>query len=284
MLLADNLRQRERRKPRIATISNQHHQIMDLTDFIPFKNEFAKAYHGLTGNATHTSENPVFDELKVRRYEKPSAEVSEVILANIDRWIGWNLKNERTAVGGMMIIRAEVFSLALLGMKIDITFGLFEEKDVNGRMITTVNSKAETNIESKGDLGESRRVIRMMLGALDFEFRKEIISKEDYLYRAVDPRGSAFASQQLFNETKLQHKKIEGSQKGTKIEFKSKVTKQTIPYKPSAKSIDPFTSTSPTETEGQNGSSAPVSVTVPVPEEIRLSKPKVTIITTKKPI
>ena len=37
---------------------------MDLIDLIPFRTEFNKACQGLTTNATHTSENPVFNELK----------------------------------------------------------------------------------------------------------------------------------------------------------------------------------------------------------------------------
>ncbi|NTV93503.1 MAG: hypothetical protein HGA72_09690, partial [Chlorobiaceae bacterium] len=55
-------------------------------------------------------------------------------------------------------------------------------------------------------------------------------------------------------------------------------------YKPAAKSSDAFPATTPVATEEQNGSSVPAPVTVPAPEEIRLSKPKVTIITTKKSI
>ena len=106
---------------------------MELIDFIPFRSEFTKAYHGLTTNATHTSENPVFNELKVRRYDKPIAEISEFIVNKIDRWIGWNLISEKTAVGGTITIRAEVSSFILFGLKINITFGLLEETDINGR-------------------------------------------------------------------------------------------------------------------------------------------------------
>jgi len=257
---------------------------MDLTDFIPFKTEFAKAYHGLTGNATHTSESPVFNELKVRRYDLSAEEVSEFIIDKIERWVGWNFKNEKTAVGGMRVVRAEVFSFALLGMKIDVTFGLHEEKDVNGRFITTVNAKALTNIESKGDLGESRRVIRMMLGALDFEFRRNIINEEDYHYRSIDPKGSTAAFQQIFDEAKLQNqKKPDGSPKTKTIEFKKRAAVQAIPLKMGSKGSSAASDEAQEKNPEQNNNGSPV----PVPDagsadaEAKASKPKFTIITKK---
>ncbi|MBM3162328.1 MAG: hypothetical protein FJZ79_03190 [Chlorobi bacterium] len=259
---------------------------MDLTDFIPFKTEFAKAYYGLTGNATHTSETPVFNELKVRRYELPAQDLSEFITDKVERWVGWNFKNEKTAVGGMTVIRAEVISFALLGMKIDVTFGLHEEKDVNGRLITTVNAKALTNIESKGDLGESRRVIRMMLGALDFEFRKQIINEEDYHYRSVDPKGSTAAFQQIFNEAKLQNrKKADGSPKAKAVEFKKKNPVQTIPFKTASRTPsenDAEQKEKPGEQKKENGTAVSVVNTGNESPEAKPSKPKFTIIT-KKP-
>lgn len=250
---------------------------MDLTDFIPFKTEFAKAYHGLTGNATHTSETPVFSELKVRRYELPANEVSDFIVDKIVRWIGWNVKNVKTAVGGMTVIRAEVFSFALLGMTIDTTFGLHEEKDINGRLITTVNAKALTNIESKGDLGESRRVIRMMLGALDFEFRKKIVSDEDYRYRSVDPQGVTAAFQLAFDEAKLQNqRKADGSPKVKAIKFKKKSPVQTIPFKTPLKP-------SSDETNGQKENDTATAAVKPgdMQAEAQQPKPKLTIVTKK---
>jgi len=260
---------------------------MDLTDFIPFKTEFTKAYHGLTGNATHTSEKPVFSELKVRRYETSAAEISEFIVEKIERWVGWGFKNEKTAVGGMTVIRAEVFSFALLGMKIDVTFGLHEEKDVNGRPITTVNAKALTNIESKGDLGESRRVIRMMLGAIDFEFHKKIINEEDYAYRSVDPKGSTAAFQHIFDESKLQNqKKPDGAPKAKNIEFKKKSPVQTIPLKIISKDTneDPAQKKdSATSDQLKNGSTLDSAAkdALESPSDSKPSRPKFTIITKK---
>jgi hypothetical protein len=260
---------------------------MDLLDLIPFQNEFNKTYHGLTSNATHTSEKPVFNELKVRRYEKPVAAVSEVIVAKINHWVGWDLKSERTAVGGMTTIRGEVSSVLLFGMKIDITFGLFEETDINGRLITTVNAKAETRIESRGDLGESRRIIRMMLGALDFEFRNHHVKDADYQYRSTNANGAATAFQQIFNDAQLQHhKKPEGSAKATSIEFKKRPAVQTIQLKPSQKSSEtsPLTVSSAAGNTAQNGSSEANPEPLATADETRPSKPKVTIITTKKNI
>jgi hypothetical protein len=257
---------------------------MELIDFIPFRSELTKAYHGLTANATHTSEKPVFNELKVRRYDKPIAEISEFILNKIDRWIGWNLISEKTAVGGMTTIRAEVSSFILFGLKVNVTFGLLEEKDINNRFVTTVNAKAETHIESRGDLGESRRVIRMMLGAMDFEYRTEMITEEDYQYRSLDSKGSAAASQQLFNEAQLQqHKLLEGNPKATTIEFKKKPAIQTILLKPTAKNEETnHTATPLSGAEVQNELSASVPASTMTADETRPSKPKIMIVTTKK--
>ncbi|MEI6847458.1 MAG: hypothetical protein WCK32_05390 [Chlorobiaceae bacterium] len=259
---------------------------MDLLDLIPFQKEFNKVYHGLNSNATHTSEKPVFNELKVRRYEKPIASVSDFIINKIDHWVGWELKNEKTAVGGMVTIRAEVTSFILFGMKIDVTFGLFEEKDINDFVITTVNAKSETHIESKGDLGESRRIIRMMLGALDFEFRTEHIKEEDYQNRSVDSNSAVAAFQQIFDEAKLQHqKKPAGSPKATSIEFKKRPAVQTIQLKPLEKSSETATVNTPeTGDTLRNGSISATSENLATTYETRPSKPKVTIITTKKNI
>jgi hypothetical protein len=248
---------------------------MDLLDFIPFRNEMVKVYHCLTDNATHTSENPVFSELKVRRYEKPINEIADYILEKIDHWVGWNLKNEKTAVGGMRSIRAEVSSFALLGMKIDMSFGLVEETDVNGRPITTVNGKAHTRIDSKGDLGESRRMLRMLLSALDFEFRREIIHEDDYLFRSLDPKGSSGAFQQLFDETKLEHRP--SNPKAKTIEFK-KPSKQAIPFMSSSKNSEAAQASAPA-----NAASVLTGSSFAAGEEIPKSpKPKITVISLKK--
>ena len=202
---------------------------MDLLDFVPFRNELNKAYHGLTDNANQTSENPVFDELKVRRFAKPLKEAADFIVDKIEHWVGWNLTSKKTSVGGMMMIRAEVFSFALLGTKITVTFGLSEEIDRSGMPITTINSKAETEIESRGDLGESRRVIRMVLSALDFEFRKFHVKDDEYLFRSLDPKGQTQALQELFDNAALQSKPVEEKKKTTKQAI-------SIPFKPAAKS------------------------------------------------
>jgi len=256
---------------------------MDLLDLIPFQNEFNKTCHGLTSNATHTSEKPLFNELKVRRYEKPVAEIADFISGKIDHWVGWSLKSEKTAVGGITTIRAEVTSVLLFGMIIEVTFGLFEENDINGRSITTVNAKAETRIESRGDLGESRRIIRMMLGALDFEFRNFRISNEDYHYRSVDANGPSAAFQQIFDEAQLKHQqKPEGSPKAKTIEFKKRAPVQTIKInKTGEKSGDENGSV---VIDAVNGSTAPVSETTANSEQRTPLRPKVTIITTKKNI
>ncbi len=259
---------------------------MDLSELIPFKNEFNKTYYGLKSNATHTSEHPVFNELKVRRFDQPIAAVSEFILSKIDHWVGWNLISEKTAVGGMTSIRAEVSSLLLLGLKINITFGLLEEKDVNGRLITSVNAKAETQIESRGDLGESRRVIRVMLGALDFEFRNQIIREEDYQYRSLDAKGAAAESQQIFNEAKLQTNKIsEGTPKAKTIEFKKRPPVQTIQLNTSSKSHEiAYASAHLSANTEQNGSSISAPEVDTNVDQTRASKPKIMIVTSKKTI
>ena len=259
---------------------------MDLTDLIPFKNEFNKTYYGLKSNATHTSEQPVFHELKVRRYDKPMAEIADFILTKIDHWVGWNLRSEKKAVGGMISIRAEVTSFILFGLKINIVFGLLEETDINGRLITSVNSKAETQIESRGDLGESRRVIRMMLGAMDFEFRNKIIHDDDYVARSVDAKGHAAASQQIFNEAQLQNnKKVTGTPKAKAIEFTKRAPVQTIQLKPSIKSAETIPAAATvSDATPHNGSSATTpEVETPV-NEVKPSRPKIMIVTSKKTI
>ncbi len=243
---------------------------MDLLDFVPFRNELTKVYHGLTDNANQTAENPVFKELKVRRFAKPLNETANAIINKIEHWVGWNLKSKKTSVGGMMMIRAEVFSFALLGTKIMVTFGLSEETDRHGQPITTINSKAETDIESRGDLGESRRVIRMVLSALDFEFRKALIKDDEYLFRSLDPKGQTQALQQLFDNTKLQT---------NPAEEKKKPVKQAIPFKPTVKSNGTSSASSPKKiqvsaspnTSGQNPGS-----------QEKPPKPKVKVIKLRK--
>jgi len=255
---------------------------MDLNDFIPFKNQFNKAYHGITTNATHTSEKPVFDELRVRRFGRPMSEVSELIVEKIERWIGWSLINKKTTVGGMTSIRAEVSSVLLFGMKIKITFGLFEEMDANGYPITTINAKAETNIDARGDLGESRRAIRMMLGAMDFNFRTERVNEDDYQYRSLDAKGADSTCQAIFDDAQLQHQnKPESVNKATTIEFKKKPAVQTIQIRPAFKQADVAQSPSDTDNTVQNTTekSPPIEKTS---EETRAVKPKITIVTTKK--
>ncbi|NTW51371.1 MAG: hypothetical protein HGB22_02090 [Chlorobiaceae bacterium] len=253
---------------------------MDLFYFLPFRDEMVKVYHCLTDNATHTSDNPVFNELKIRRYDCGIDDIADFIILKMDHWVGWRLKDHKTAVGGMKSIRGEVSSFALLGMKIDVSFGLMEEKDVNGRPITTVNGKAHTRIDSKGDLGESRRMLRMMLSALDFEFRPQIIHEDDYIFRSLDPKGSASSFQQLFDETKLEHRP--NNPKAKTIELK-KSGKQAIEFKSSKNSgnLIQKPATPMTAAAEQNGSSS--TAAAPADQGAKSpSKPKITVISLKK--
>jgi hypothetical protein len=253
---------------------------MDLLNFFPFRDEMVKVYHCLTNNATHTSEKPVFSELKVRRYSCPMDDVAGFITHKIESWVGWELKNQKTAVGGMKSIRAEVSSFALLGMKIDVTFGLMEETDINGRTITTVNGKAHTRIDSKGDLGESRRMLRMMLASLDFEFRPQIVHEDDYVHRSLDPKNSSTAFEHLFNEATLEHRP--SSPKAKTIELK-KPAKQAIEFKSSKSSGDTVKTPATPQAApvAQNGAptAAPDSE---VDEAKKPAKPKITVISLKK--
>ncbi|NTV98027.1 MAG: hypothetical protein HGA70_02540 [Chlorobiaceae bacterium] len=258
---------------------------MDLFDFIPFRSEFEKAYYGLTSNATHTSEKPVFSELKVRRFDISAAELTKFVVEKIENWVGWTLKGEKTAVGGMTSIRAQVNSFVLLGMVVEVTFGLLEEIDRDGRPITTVNAKAVTQIESKGDLGESRRVIRMILSAMDHEFRSKRVNEEDYLHRIYSTKESATAFQEIFDTSIFQNeKKITGSAKSKPIEFRKKPP-QTIQLKPSVKNetapeqaaanISDKTEKSELASSESSGNGS---------AEVKPSKPKIMIITPKKTI
>jgi hypothetical protein len=257
---------------------------MAFNDLFPFKNELNKAYQGIISNATHTSEQPAFDELRVRRYAKPMAEIDEFIVEKIDRWIGWFALSEKTAIGGMTTIRAEVSSVILFGFKIIVTFGLFEEKARNGSLITTVNAKAETQIEARGDLGESRRVIRMMLGALDFNFNKDQITEAKYQKRSLDAKGTASAMLEMFNNAELeQTAKSVSAAKATPIEFKKRPAVQTIQIKPSVKREDPFATPATSDNSFQNLGQQSSPATERTPEETRPVKPKITIVTIKKP-
>ncbi|NTW56732.1 MAG: hypothetical protein HGB20_06785 [Chlorobiaceae bacterium] len=255
---------------------------MDLFDFIPFRSEFEKAYHGLTSNATHTSEKPVFSELKVRRFDLPASELAKFVVDKVERWVGWTLKGEKTAVGGMTSVRAQVSSFALLGMVVDVTFGLFEEIDRDGRPVTTVNAKAVTQIDSKGDLGESRRVIRMILSAMDHEYRSKRINEEDYLHRVLNTRDTGVAFQEIFDSAKIQNeKKPVGSAKSKPIEFKKKPA-QTIQLKPAAKKESaPEPVPMPEKAETSLPAAEPAANGA---SEIKPIKPKITIITPKKTI
>lgn len=245
---------------------------MDLLDFVPFRNELNKAYHGLTGNANQTSENPVFEELKVRRFAKSAKEAAGFIVDKIEHWVGWNLKSKKTSVGDMTMIRAEVSSFALLGTKIMVTFGLSEEIDRNGQPITTINAKAETEIDSRGDLGESRRVIRMVLAALDFEFRKFHVKDDEYLFRSLDPKGQTQAMQELFDNANLQTKPAEE---------KKKPAKQAIPFKPAAKSNGTSPKTSSSKKNETSASPASAAGENAASEE-KPSRAKVKVIKLKK--
>ncbi len=245
---------------------------MDLLDFVPFRNELNKAHHGLTDNTNQTSEHPVFEELKVRRFSKPAKEVADFIAEKIEHWVGWNLRSKKTSVGGMTMIRTEVSSFALLGTKITATFGLSEEIDRNGQPIATINAKAKTEIDSRGDLGESRRVIRMVLAALDFEFRKFHIKDDEYLFRSLDPKGQTQAMQELFDNANFQTKPSEE---------KKKPAKQAIPFKSAAKSngASPTASSSEkTETSASTAAAAGESSA----SEKKPSRAKVKVIKLKK--
>ncbi|RXK87945.1 hypothetical protein EST62_05385 [Chlorobaculum sp. 24CR] len=254
---------------------------MDLSDFLPFRDEMVKVYHCLTNNATHTSEKPVFNELKVRRYACPIDDVADVITNKIEGWVGWDMKNQKTAVGGMKTIRAEVSSFALLGMKIDVAFGLIEETDINGRKITTVNAKAHTRIDSRGDLGESRRMIRMLLVALDFELRPQIIHEDEYVHRSIDPKNSNDAFRQLFDEnTTLEHRS--STPKAKTIELK-KPSKQAIEFKSSKNSGETVKApASPQAVPAATNGAQPIAPDSNAEEVKKPAKPKITVISLKK--
>ena len=211
------------------------------------------------------------------------SEISEFILDKVEHWIGWVVISEKTSPGGISNIRAEVSSVLLFGLKIKVTFGLFEEKDSSGLIITTVNAKAETQIDSKGDLGESRRVLRMILGAIDFNFNKYQINEEDYLYRSLDVQGASAAIQQIFNEAQVHHHpKPQTATKATSIEFKKKNPVQTIQIRPSVKREEIHFAATASGNPPENISSNNTPEFNITTEEERPSKPKITIVTTKK--
>jgi len=126
-----------------------------------------------------------------------------------------------------------------------------------------------------------------MLGALDFEFRKQVVKDEDYQYRSLDPKGAAAACQQIFNEARLQknHKKIESTPKAKAIEFKKRAPVQTIQLLTSSKTHETSLSSAPvSDGAEQIGSSAGNSEVTAAVDQARVSKPKIMIVTSKKTI
>lgn len=249
---------------------------MELNNnLIPFRTGLDKACQGITTNATRTSETPAFEELRVRRFSRSIDEVALFVSEKIDHWIGWFLLQEKKKGNGMLI-RAEVSSVILFGMKISLTIGLYEEKDHSGEALTTVHAKAETQIESKGDLGESRRAIRMILGALDFNFRNHQLTDETYRECSTDSMHHAQEATKIFDQPeKEQHPKPAAIKKRAPV--------QTIQLRSSSKSEQAVVEETPRQRENdpvsneQNATTSRQEITVSKP-----SKPKITIVTTKK--
>uniref|UniRef100_Q3ASD3 Uncharacterized protein n=1 Tax=Chlorobium chlorochromatii (strain CaD3) TaxID=340177 RepID=Q3ASD3_CHLCH len=266
---------------------------MESNGFFPFRSELLKASIGLATTITETSEQPIFDELKIRRYNVPADEIASFILTKLDHWFGWNMLSDRPSKNNTRLIRADVGSILLFGLKIKVTYGLYEEKDANERPITSVHAHAETSIESKGDLGESRRVIRMMLSALDFNYLTEQLHDEEYQSRSLDCAATRYILEQMFVvEPEPEPAKPAPSKvpKATVIELRKPNPVQTIPLitKPKSNEADVVALLEPMETEQPAANVAALeeetyqSSATSAAGDDKPAKPKIIVVTSKK--
>jgi hypothetical protein len=128
-----------------------------------------KAVLALTKNGAETSETPEFSELKTRHYRAKVGEVYTAAIQVSGRWLGWRITSREKNLGSMAAIKVEFKSLVLGGNTCELAVWFSEEKNADGVVMTTVNAKSVSDVQTNGDLGENRRVIAFFLFALDEE-------------------------------------------------------------------------------------------------------------------
>lgn len=126
----------------------------------------------LTENVARTSEDAEFDELRPRHYKARLNEVYDAILKKVDIWIGWEAANKEKSLGNMAIIKCKVPSLLLVGTTCQVDIWLNEIKRDDGAYETVMNAKCSCGNFLNVDLGESQRMITMVVFALDEMFEQ----------------------------------------------------------------------------------------------------------------
>lgn len=124
-----------------------------------------------TENAARTSDDAEFDELRPRHYKARLNEIYDAILKKVDIWIGWEAANNEKSLGNMAIIKCKVPSLLLVGTTCLVDIWLNEIKREDGSYETVLNAKSRCGNMGL-DLGESQRMITMLVFALDDMFEQ----------------------------------------------------------------------------------------------------------------
>ncbi|MDX2129767.1 MAG: hypothetical protein SFU91_12100 [Chloroherpetonaceae bacterium] len=127
----------------------------------------SKARLAFISNEAETSEKPEYEELKTRRYALSVKEVYEIALGFASRWVNWRVVNRGKNFGGMAQLKCDVYSVLLGGNKLELSLIFSEERTTFGGICTVVNAKSVSTAPTKGDLGENRRWIALMLYSLD---------------------------------------------------------------------------------------------------------------------
>jgi len=127
----------------------------------------SKARLAFISNEAETSEKPEYEELKTRRYALSVKDVYEIALGFASRWVNWRVVNRGKNFGGMAQLKCDVYSVLLGGNKLELSLIFSEERTSFGGICTVVNAKSVSTAPTKGDLGENRRWIALMLYSLD---------------------------------------------------------------------------------------------------------------------
>jgi len=136
-----------------------------------FEMLYRRTVVALTENVARTSEDAEFDELRARHYKVRLNEVYDAILKKVDFWIGWEAANNEKSLGNMAIIKCKVPSLLLVGTSCQVDIWLNEIKREDGDYETILNAQCCCGTIGV-DLGESQRMITMLVFALDEMFEQ----------------------------------------------------------------------------------------------------------------
>lgn len=136
-----------------------------------FESIYRRTVVAFSDNVAKTSDDAEFDELRTRHYKARLNDIYDAILKKVDIWIGWETANREKSLGNMAIIKCKVPSLLLIGTQCQVDIWLNEIKRDDGTYETVLNAKCACG--SFGvDLGESQRMITMLVFALDDMFEQ----------------------------------------------------------------------------------------------------------------